>query len=94
MPGTGAMPTGVTVTETGRIFVNFPRWGDDVPYTVAELKDGKPVAFDPNDDKEAVTGELFTDAAVTDAGSMPSSNGATHGSSRFSERFSAKTSRL
>ena len=42
---TGAMPTGVTVTETGRIFVNFPRWGDDVPYTVAELKDGKPVAY-------------------------------------------------
>lgn len=23
----GAMPTGVTVTETGRIFVCFPRWG-------------------------------------------------------------------
>lgn len=32
----GAMPTGVTVSETGRIFVNFPRWGDEVPYTVAE----------------------------------------------------------
>ena len=34
----GAMPTGVTVTETDRIFINFPRWGDDVPYTVAEIK--------------------------------------------------------
>lgn len=22
-----AMPTGVTVTDSGRIFVNFPRWG-------------------------------------------------------------------
>ena len=33
----GAMPTGVTVSETGRIFVCFPKWGDDVPYTVAEL---------------------------------------------------------
>ncbi|QBQ35200.1 L-dopachrome tautomerase-related protein [Pseudoduganella plicata] len=42
---TGAMPTGVTVAESGRIFVNFPRWGDDVPYTVAELKGGKPVAY-------------------------------------------------
>ncbi|QGZ42850.1 sugar lactone lactonase YvrE [Pseudoduganella flava] len=41
----GAMPTGVTVTETGRIFVNFPRWGDDVPYTVAELRDGKAVPY-------------------------------------------------
>ena len=42
---TGAMPTGVTVSEDGRIFVNFPRWGDDVPFTVAELRDGKPVAY-------------------------------------------------
>ena len=42
---TGAMPTGVTVTETGRIFVNFPKWGDDVQYTVAELRDGKTYAY-------------------------------------------------
>ena len=47
-----AMPTGVTVSETGRIFVNYPRWGDVVPFTVAELKDGKavpyPSIFDPS----------------------------------------------
>jgi len=42
---TGPMPTGVTVSHKGRIFVNFPRWGDKVDFTVAELKDGKPVAF-------------------------------------------------
>ena len=24
----GPMPTGVTVSQKGRIFVNFPRWGD------------------------------------------------------------------
>ena len=24
----GPMPTGVTVSHQGRIFVNFPRWGD------------------------------------------------------------------
>lgn len=42
---TGAMPTGVTVSETGRIFVNFPKWGDDVQYTVAELRDGKTYAY-------------------------------------------------
>lgn len=41
------MPTGVTVANRGRIFVNFPRWGDDVEYTVAELEDGKTVAY-PN----------------------------------------------
>ncbi|GGF90527.1 hypothetical protein GCM10010916_04860 [Paenibacillus abyssi] len=33
----GAMPTGVTVSETGRIFVCFPKWGDDVKFTVAEI---------------------------------------------------------
>lgn len=42
----GAMPTGVTVSQKqGRIFVNFPRWGDDVPFTVAEIRDGKAVAY-------------------------------------------------
>ncbi|HVR87584.1 MAG TPA: L-dopachrome tautomerase-related protein [Planctomycetota bacterium] len=44
-----AMPTGVTVATFGRIFVSFPRWGDPVPFTVAELKDGKTVPF-PNPD--------------------------------------------
>ncbi len=37
--------TGVAVAKNGRIFVNFPRWSDDVPMSVAELVDGKPVAF-------------------------------------------------
>ncbi len=33
--------TGVTVSERGRIFVNFPRWTEDSPVSVAEvLKDG------------------------------------------------------
>jgi sugar lactone lactonase YvrE len=42
---TGAMPTGVTVANDGRIFVNFPKWGDAVEYTVAEIKNGKTVAY-------------------------------------------------
>jgi sugar lactone lactonase YvrE len=41
----GAMPTGVTVSQKGRIFVNFPKWGDEVPFTVAEVRDGKVVAY-------------------------------------------------
>ncbi len=41
----GPMPTGVTVSRHNRIFVNFPRWGDDVPFTVAELVNGKAVAY-------------------------------------------------
>ena len=33
--------TGVAVSKTGRIFVNFPRWEKDVPVSVAEvMKDG------------------------------------------------------
>lgn len=36
----GPMPTGVSVSHTGRIFVNFPKWGDEVPATVVELVDG------------------------------------------------------
>ena len=39
----GPMPTGVTVanhtaaSQCARIFVNFPKWGDPVEYTVAEV---------------------------------------------------------
>ncbi|GEL41054.1 gluconolaconase [Methylorubrum extorquens] len=40
--------TGITVARDGRIFVNFPRWSEDAPVSVAELKDGRPVPF-PDD---------------------------------------------
>jgi sugar lactone lactonase YvrE len=41
-----AMPTGVTVSARGRIFVNFPRWGDPVPFTVGEVReDGSVVPY-------------------------------------------------
>lgn len=43
----GPMPEGVTVSHTGRIFVNFARWGDPIPFTVAEVVHGKAVAY-PN----------------------------------------------
>jgi sugar lactone lactonase YvrE len=41
----GAMPTGVTVSHKGRIFVNFPKWGDDVSFTVTEIREGETVAY-------------------------------------------------
>jgi sugar lactone lactonase YvrE len=44
----GPMPTGVTVSRSGRIFVNFPQWGDKVDATVAEVKMGKTVPY-PNE---------------------------------------------
>lgn len=41
----GPMPTGVSVSHTGRIFVNFPKWGDDVLATVVELVDGQALPY-------------------------------------------------
>jgi sugar lactone lactonase YvrE len=45
----GPLPTGVAVSNDGRVFVNFPRWGDEKLYpdfyTVGEVKDGKTVPY-------------------------------------------------
>src|SRR4051794_14504442 len=41
----GPMPTGVSVSHSGRVFVNFPKWGDDVRFTVGEIRDGRVVPF-------------------------------------------------
>ena len=62
----GAMPTGVTVSQKGRIFVNFPKWGDEVSFTVAEVRDGKPVAYPPD---EAMNQTDPHDLAAADASS-------------------------
>lgn len=37
--------TGISVSKSGRIFVNFPNWSDDHTISVAELVDGKPQPF-------------------------------------------------
>ncbi|MFP3546641.1 L-dopachrome tautomerase-related protein [Rhizobium sp. SIMBA_035] len=42
--------TGVTVSEDGRIFVNFPGWSEDVPISVAEVIMGGSVKPYPNDE--------------------------------------------
>jgi sugar lactone lactonase YvrE len=41
----GPMPTGVAVSKQNRLFVNFPRWGDPVEFTVAEVRNGRTVPF-------------------------------------------------
>jgi sugar lactone lactonase YvrE len=66
-----AMPTGVTVTETGRIFVNFPRWGDDVPFTVGEIRNGTVVpyptdAFNREDTGNPANGLISVQSVVAD----------------------------
>src|SRR6187431_698252 len=45
----GAMPTGVTVSHQGRIFINFPKWGDEVPFTVSEIRDGGEMVAYPDE---------------------------------------------
>jgi sugar lactone lactonase YvrE len=61
----GAMPTGVTVSQKGRTFVNFPKWGDEVPFTVAEVRDGKAVAY-PDEAMNQTTDDTHEVAADND----------------------------
>ena len=42
----GAMPTGIAVSTSGHLY-QLSTLGDDVQFTVAEIVDGKPLAF-PN----------------------------------------------
>jgi sugar lactone lactonase YvrE len=42
--------TGVTVSENGRIFVNFPRWSEDVPVSVAEVQKDGSIRTYPDDE--------------------------------------------
>jgi sugar lactone lactonase YvrE len=60
----GDMPTGVTVSAKGRIFLTFPRWGDDVKANVAELKDGKPVPY-PNEQWNRLDANRPADCLLT-----------------------------
>ena len=60
----GPMLTGVTVSHGGRIFVNFPKWGDDVEFTVAEVRDGREVPF-PNADINRVESKDQADKLVS-----------------------------
>jgi len=68
---TGAMPTGVTVAPNGRIFVNFPQWGDNSPYAVGELKNGKvtpypDAAFNTADETDALHHLISVQSVVAD----------------------------
>lgn len=60
----GPMPTGVTVSHTGRIFVNFPKWGDEVPATVTEIRDGRCVPY-PDQEWNSPSGDDDAKAFVS-----------------------------
>lgn len=61
----GPLPTGVTVANNGRTFVNFPKWGDQVAYTVAEVKDGKTVAYPDAEINRYVDGDNPADKLIS-----------------------------
>lgn len=47
-----------------RIFVNYPKWGDDVKFTVAELVDGEAVAY-PNEKFNQPDSDADADALIS-----------------------------
>jgi sugar lactone lactonase YvrE len=61
----GPMPTGVTVANDGRIFVNFPKWGDRVEYTVAEVKAGKTLPYPDADINHYLLDDTQSDKLVS-----------------------------
>ena len=65
----GAMPCGVAVSASGRIFLSYPRWGDDVKFSVAEIKHGRPEAF-PNKAINQHVGEEAEESRIVSAQSV------------------------
>ncbi|MBX3218077.1 MAG: hypothetical protein KF850_39085 [Labilithrix sp.] len=59
----GPMPSGVTVTRNDRVLLSFPRLGDPVRFTLAELKDGHLVPF-PSEQLNHWPGGLPVDEAL------------------------------
>ncbi|MCI0756143.1 major royal jelly family protein [Teichococcus vastitatis] len=56
--------TGVTISPDGRIFVNFPRWTDDAPISVAELKQNGSLVPYPDERWNAWRNEKATQMPV------------------------------
>ncbi|MET8837969.1 L-dopachrome tautomerase-related protein [Micromonospora sp. NPDC004540] len=61
---TGPMPTGVSVSHIGRVFVNFPKWGDEVSATVVELRDGREAPY-PDEAWNSPSGDDDANAFVS-----------------------------
>jgi sugar lactone lactonase YvrE len=59
------MPTGVTVSKDGRFFVNFPKWGDPVQFTVVEVKNGKTTPYPDLDWNRYAPGDKQDDKLVS-----------------------------
>lgn len=60
--------TGVAVSHEGRIFVNYPKWSNNVPVSVAEIINGKALAYPDKEWNKGDNPEVFTavQSVVTD----------------------------
>lgn len=58
--------TGVTVSEDGRIFVNFPRWSEDVPVSVAEVMTDGSIKPYPNNEWNAWRNAKMSEISAKD----------------------------
>ena len=58
--------TGVAATADGRIFVNFPRWTDDAPISVAEVLPGGELRPYPDEKWNSWCNAKANDMSVTD----------------------------
>ena len=70
----GPAPTGVAVDHFGRVFVNYPRWGDPVEFSVAEIVGGKAVAY-PNEQITRLDKEHPADCLVSVQSVVTDGNG-------------------
>jgi sugar lactone lactonase YvrE len=60
----GPMPTGVAVSKSGRLFVNYPRWGDPIEFTVAEVVKGKETPY-PNLEMQQIEKQKDADTIIS-----------------------------
>ncbi|WP_337269431.1 SMP-30/gluconolactonase/LRE family protein [Oryzifoliimicrobium ureilyticus] len=58
--------TGVTVSEDSRIFVNFPRWSEDVPVSVAEVMTDGSIKSYPNNEWNAWRNAKMSEISAKD----------------------------
>jgi sugar lactone lactonase YvrE len=67
-----AMPTGVAVSRENRVFVCYPKWGDDVAFTLGEIRGDQVVAypsqaFNDNDGDDDAAALVSVQSVVVDS---------------------------
>ena len=62
----GAQVTGVTVSDKGRVFANFPRWREGIPFSVVEIfADGTYKPYPNTEINSWKSGEIWSDKLIS-----------------------------